>query len=101
MDIREIRVNTDTLQSDINEMRNQLKFLQQRTKGMEDNVAALNAMWEGSAHEAFSREFQRDCTDMKELLETVGGLIEHMQFADREYVSCENAIHSIVNTINI
>ena len=101
MDIREIEINTDTLQSDINEMRNLLKFLQNKLKNMNGKVTELNAMWEGPAHEAFSREFQKDCQDMQELLKAVGELIEHMQYADREYISCENTIHSIINTIRI
>lgn len=101
MDIREIAVDTDNLRSDVDELETGLKSLQQKTKDMSEKVGELNAMWEGAAHDAFSGEFQKDCRDMEELLKEVGKLIEHMRYAEKQYISCEDTISSIISKIRI
>jgi len=101
MNIQEIAVNTDDLQRDINEMRNSLNQVKRRTDSMFQEINALNGMWEGSAHEAFARQFSADYQVMQELQKEVGKLIECMQYADKEYLSCESSINTIINSIRI
>ncbi len=101
MDIREIAVDTDNLHSDVDELEDGLRSLQEKTKGMSEKVAELNAMWEGAAHDTFSGEFQKDCGNMQELLKEVEKLIGHMRYAERQYISCEDAISSIISKIRI
>lgn len=101
MDIREIAVDTNLLQSDINNMRASLEKVKRKTESMFQEINALNGMWEGPAHEAFMRQFAADYQKMKELQGTIGKLIDCMQYADREYVTCENDIYSIINAVRI
>ena len=101
MDIREIAVDTNTLQNDIRDMQDALGRVKERSKRMFDEIDALGDMWEGASHEAFIRQSREDCQKMQELWEVIGGLIECMQYADKEYISCENTVHSIIKTIQI
>lgn len=101
MNIQEIAVNTDDLQRDINEMRNSLNQVKRRTDSMFQEINSLNGMWEGPAHEAFSRQFSADYQVMQELQKEVSRLIECMQYADKEYLSCESAINTIINSIRL
>lgn len=101
MNIQEIAVNTNDLQRDINAMKNALDQVKKRTDSMFQEVNALNGMWEGPAHEAFARQFAADYQIMQELQKEVEKLIECMQYADKEYLSCESSITTIINSIRI
>lgn len=101
MSIQVIEVNTDTLQSDINDMRASLAKVKSKTESMFEDINALNGMWEGPAHETFIQQFTADYRRMKELQDAIGKLIDNMQYADKEYISCESGIQSIINTIRI
>lgn len=101
MNYQEIAVNTSTLQNDINEMQNALDKVKKRTERMFNEIMALEGMWEGQAHEAFERQFLIDVQNMQNLCSTINDLIGCMQYADKEYISCENSVHSIINSIKI
>lgn len=101
VDIQEIAVNTDTLQSDIKNMQISLDKVKRKTESMFQEIKILSGMWEGPAHDAFMRQFTVDYQKMKELQNVIGKLIDCMQYADKEYIACENEIYSIINTIRI
>ena len=101
MDIREIAVDTNTLQNDIADMQGALDKVKERSRCMFDGLNALGSMWEGVSHEAFIRQSGEDCRKMQELWEVIERLIECMEYADKEYMSCENTVHSIIKTIQI
>lgn len=101
MDIREIAVDTNTLQNDIRDMQGALARVKERSERMFRELDALGGMWEGSLHEDFVRQSAADCQKVQELWEVIGRLIECMQYADKEYMSCENTVHSIIKTIQI
>lgn len=101
MDIREIVVDTNALQSDISHMQSILSKAKESSESMFRSIDVLSGMWEGDSHETFLRQMEEDCRKMQELWEAVERLIECMQYADKEYTSCENAVHSIIKTIQI
>lgn len=101
MDIREIAVDTNTLQNDIRDMQDALGKVKEKSERMFDGLDALGSMWEGDSHDAFIRQERADRQKMQELWEVIARLIECMQYADKEYISCENTVHSIIKTIQI
>lgn len=101
MDIREIAVDTNTLQNDISDMRRTLDKVKERSESMFRAIDILDDMWEGASHEEVVRQNAYDCQKMRELCEVIEKLIECMRYADDEYMSCENAVHSIIKTIQI
>ena len=101
MDIREITVDTAILQNDINDMVSALCKVKERSEDMFREMEILGNMWEGDDHEAFLAQIQEDRCKMQELQNVIGRLIECMQYAGKEYLSCEDAVHSIINTIRI
>lgn len=101
MDIREITVDTATLQNDISDIENALSKVKAYSESMFRAIDVLGGMWEGESHDAFYAQIQEDCRKMQELQKVIERLIECMQYADHEYLSCEDAVHSIINTIQI
>jgi len=101
MDIREITVDTATLQNDINDVQSALCKVKAYSESMFREIDALGEMWDGEAHDAFLVQMQENRRKMQELQKVIERLIECMQYADHEYLSCEDAVHSIINTIRI
>lgn len=101
MDIREITVDTVTLQNDINDVQNALGKVKAYSESMFREINALSDMWDGEVHDTFVMQIQENRRKMQELQKVIERLIECMQYADHEYLSCEDAVHSIINTIRI
>lgn len=98
---QEIAVNTNTLASDIGELRNALKAAEKALNDMFTDIQELDAMWDGPANEEFNRQFENDHENAKEMCATVQSLIECMEYAKEEYNSCEDQVNGIVSAINI
>lgn len=101
MDIREITVDTATLQNDINDIQSALCKVKARSESMFREIDVLDNMWDGEAHDTFFVQMQEKHRKMQELQKVIERLLECMQYADHEYLSCEDAVHSIINTIRI
>lgn len=101
MAIKEIAVNTTTLTNDINELKIALSDAKAQLEEMFNQVAELDAMWDGPANEEFNKQFGNDYKNAKNLCKTIESLLECMEFARNQYNSCENEVNSIVSAISI
>ena len=101
MDIREIMVDTVTLQNDVDDVQNALGEVKAHAESMFREMDALGDMWDGETHDTFAMRIQENRRKMQELQKVIERLAECMQYADHEYLSCEDAVHSIINTIRI
>lgn len=99
--MNQIAVNTDTLNSDINSMKDALKIVEEKSKNMQASIQELSGMWEGPAHNAFLAQFNTDCASLEELDSAIKELISCMEYADKEYVSCEQSVSSLIASIRI
>lgn len=99
--MKEITINTLTLSGDINELRSMLSDVRGQLKGMFEQVAELDAMWDGPANEAFNRQFNNDYENAVNLCTTVESLLNCMEYARDQYNQCENGVGSIVNAIPV
>lgn len=101
MAIKEIAVNTSTLTNDIYALQNALASARAQLDGMFNQVAELDAMWDGPANQEFNQQFGNDYENAKNLCKTVDSIIECMGFARDQYNTCENEVNGIVSAITI
>ena len=97
----EITINTWTLSGDIETLQQQLNVIRTDMDKMYDAVRVLDSMWDGPANEAFNVQFNSDRNDMLELCNVVQKIIDCMEYAKKEYNSCEADVGSIVASIAI
>lgn len=101
MEIKEITVDTSSLAGDIGELQTALSAVQTQLKNMFDQVAELDAMWDGPANEEFNRQFANDYENSGELCKTVQSIIDSMQYAREQYDICEGEVNAIISAIAI
>lgn len=101
MAIQEIAINTDKLGRDIENLRNVLWQLKKDETKMVQEIQELNAMWSGTANQAFNVQFQADCQSFESLCKTIEEMIQALETAKRDYEKCDNQVNSIVSAIRI
>lgn len=98
---QEITINTSTLARDIELLQQQLNIVKNDLNKMYNAVRGLDSMWDGPANQAFNTQFNHDRIDMTELCNTVQKIINCMEYAKKEYDSCEAYVSSIIASIAI
>lgn len=98
---QEITVNTGTLSTDIAELRSILATTRKQLQEMFNQVAELDAMWDGPSNIEFVNQFNNDYNNSKELCDTVDSIIKCMEYARDQYNICENEVNGIVSSISI
>lgn len=96
-----IEINIGTLDTDIQEMQNELTALRNEMKLAFESVTALDAMWNGPANDAFNQAFQQDHQAMDDMCEIMDSLIDFMENARDEYRKCEAAVSAEIDSIRI
>ena len=101
MSAAEIANELERFQSDISTFEEALKVIESNYKNMFSEIKALDAMWTGQAHDAFAVQFGQDAENMEEVLNYVKELLQDLQFAHKEYTSCERSVNDIVNSMRV
>lgn len=96
-----IEINTGTLKNDTSRMREQIQKVREAVGNMNDAVSALNAMWEGSAKNAFNVQYASDCENMEAVCSEAERMVEDMSGAAGKYDSCDMQIKNIINSIKV
>ena len=99
--ITEIGINTGSLDRDTDSLNNLLSRIGGEAEGMFGAVRVLDTMWDGPANTAFNEQFRGDYESMKDICATVQSLVRCMENASRQYVSGENQVRGIVDSIRI
>ena len=94
-----IEISTERLHADIQNMQGQLGTLQQAVRQVYGCLDELNTMWEGPANRAFRTQTSNDHAVCVEMLETIGDLIECMEYAKEQYDMCHDAVNDKINSI--
>lgn len=92
-------VNLSNLNSDINNARHSLDYIEKNIKGMFDEIKELDAMWDGDANDAFNVQFNSDYEMMLDVCKNIEKIIVSMEFAKQEYAKCENSVSSAVRAM--
>ena len=101
MDKREIAVDADMMYDNVREMQNALTQMKAEIERLFLEMEEFTSMWDDSSREEFLKHFWQDKQKIQEFEDAAEKLTECMQDAVREYQSCENAVFSIVRTIQI
>ena len=98
---KEISVNTDSLAKDIETLKENLNAIKKDLGNMYDRVRVLDAGWDGPANEEFNKQFDADRKNMEAVCKTVEKIIQNLEYARKEYDSCEKSVGSIVAAIKV
>ena len=98
---QEISINTSTLAVDIETLQQRLDEIRNDLDKMYSAVLVLDTMWDGPANAAFNTQFNKDKDDMTELCNTIQKIIDCMEYAKKEYNSCEAEVSGIIDSISI
>lgn len=101
MAVSYIKVNTQILNKDINEMREQVEQVREQMKAMTEEMSELAAMWDGPAHDALQNQFLTDCDRLQEILQEMQTFFQSLERAKTTYDKCEIQVEDIVNAINL
>lgn len=101
MDKREIAVDTDMMYISAGQMENALDRMKADIESLFLEIEEFTGMWDGSSHEDFLKQLWQDKQKIQEFVNEAEKLAECMEYARKEYQSCENAVSSIVHTIQI
>ena len=77
-----------------------IRFLRTGRK-MYQALESLNGMWQGSAHDAFTAQYQLDNQEMRQLLRELQRVAENISKARVEYDTCEQNVKSEIAAIQI
>ena len=101
MAITYIEIDTELLQTDINELEENVKKAKKSLDGLSAELEELNTMWKGTANMAFRTQVNGDLSTMDNLLQEMSKLADCMTHAKSEYIKCENEVKSTVGDIRI
>ncbi len=99
--MREIEVDTDGLQAQINQLEETLRMTRDDLAKLTERVDSLQAMWNGPAHDEFNKQYQRDRERMENMCLIIQNVIDGMQQARVEYDQCESEVGSVVASIHV
>lgn len=99
MDKRKIAVDMDMMHHSARDLQDTLDKIKAEIGSMFLEIEEFTGMWDGSAHEDFLKQLWQDKQKMQEFENAAKKLVECMEYAEKEYQSCENAVSSIVHTI--
>lgn len=99
--LREITIDMTQQKTDIDTMEATVANLRAEMSKMFEEMQRLDGMWKGRANNAFRNQFLLDHKNMETVCEVLDELIASLRNANQEYVTCEAAVSSLVDSIRI
>ena len=96
MAIREIEVDTKTLQRDIDNLNRLIEKIKVQKKRLMDSVQQMNATWTGPANAVFNAQFANDMISFDNMITVLSDMSKSMKKARKEYDQCENRVDGII-----
>ena len=96
-----IRVNTGTLNQTRQTVQSRLSQIKKGMQQIEADMAALNAMWTGDAHNTFTASTATDIKYLQSACDGVQKVINYESNAVTEYNKCEQQVSEIISQIRI
>lgn len=96
-----IDIDTMALNRDRQVIQSELERVRTGINQLREKMAALGTMWEGPAHNAFMSQFHTDYAFVQAFVSEIRAYIETMEYAEREYERCGDAVRRTVDTIRI
>ena len=96
-----IATSTDRMQSDIDSFIENLERMEQAFSEAWEAVDALHSTWEGPAHTELVNQFLQDQEGMKSMMIDLRNYREELEFAKKEYATCESNVCDLMNKMNV
>jgi uncharacterized protein YukE len=96
-----IKVNTDRLQGDADFINARITKIEKLVDQLNDHKIALDAMWDGPSSEAFKSTFDKDISELKEVIKLLKKLNDYEGFAKGEYDTCERKVSDLIDQIKV
>jgi WXG100 family type VII secretion target len=96
-----LEIDTTALNRSISQLQEDLGTLQNQFQEMLEGVSELDGMWEGRAKRAFTVQFQSDYERFGEYCSGLEDLIGSLEYASKEYLSCENKVRASIDAVKI
>lgn len=100
-DYSHIKIDTNKLMSDANEIDSLIKSIQKQKSEMEMDIKELTAMWEGTAKTTFVRAFADDMAALDRCISSLRSINQYEKNAQIKYQNCEKQVDSLVDSIQI
>ena len=99
--MREIEVDSEVLQTQINQLTDTLERTRVILTELTERVESLQAMWKRPAHDEFNRQYELDRERMENMCLIIQNILEGMQQARIAYDQCESEVGSVVASIRV
>lgn len=96
-----IEVETNQLNNDIKKFDSTVKALRSDLKGLDQEIAALDAMWDGVANAAFNVQYKTDSETLDSMIKSLQEYSEDLKTARKDYEKCEANVGDMVKAINV
>lgn len=96
-----IKINTNKLLSDANEIDALIRSIEKEKNDMEGNMKELFAMWDGTAKTAFVKAFTEDIKALEKCISSLRSMNQYEKNAQKKYENCEKQVDSLVDSIRI
>lgn len=94
-------VETGQVNTMVQSYQETLNQISQNREKMYQALESLNGMWQGSAHDAFTAQYQSDNQEMQQLIKELQRVAENISKARVEYDTCEQNVKSEIAAIQI
>lgn len=96
-----IEVETNELNKDIKKFDTTVNALKNDLKGLDQEIEALDAMWDGVANAAFNAQYQTDSTTLDHMIKSLQEYSDDLKMAKHDYEKCESTVGDMVKAINV
>lgn len=96
-----MKISTQRLEEDKAAIQNELKGISQSVEELSQEMQLLGQTWEGPAWAAFQNQAASDIENMQAIYEKLSVYISHMEYAVKEYRTCENQVGNLIDRIRI
>lgn len=101
MAIEYFEVDTAVLRQTAAEVGQGLSDMRAKLDALVEKMAALDAMWDGPASEAFRTQFNSDCASFQEMCGVIQDFRDSVEYAAKEYDVCEGKVGEAVDAIRL
>lgn len=96
-----IKVSSQRIGQDKESILEELKGIEHAVESLYTGMQALGQTWEGPAWNAFQGQVASDIENMQAINGKLSEYLTHMEYAQNEYVQCENKVEQLVSSIKI
>ena len=100
MDIKRIKINTDSLLSDADRVEEQIQSVENMIDTLLRDHQALDAMWDGPASEVYRIVFLGDVEMLRQYVAQLKKINAYEREAGKKYECCEAEVENLVSSVN-